>query len=122
MATARILTALRGLRGPRPAPRAPVGHESLACPVCRSRFLCPLDWGIADDDHWWVRSRCGECGAWCEQLITNEQAARLDRELDHQVNQIRRAAARMESERMASEIETFIQALNRDLIDAADFA
>jgi hypothetical protein len=84
--------------------------------------LCPAEWGTADDTHWWILSRCGECGEWSEIVITDEQAARLDCELDRQLMTIKREAGRLEAERMAAEAEAFINALNRDLIDAADFA
>jgi hypothetical protein len=69
-----------------------------------------------------VLSRCGECGDWSATLISNAQAARLDIELNRQQALIRRAAERLESERMAVEAEAFIDALQSDLIDAADFA
>ena len=117
------LAALRSLRGPVWAPPAPAtGHETLECPLCHAHFLSPADRGTADDAHCWVRSRCGECGTWSERIITNAQAARLDRELVRQSELIRRAAARLEAERMAAEAEAFIRALHCDLIDAADFA
>ena len=57
-----------------------------------------------------------------EIVITDAQAARLDCVLDRQLNAIRRAAAQLEGERMAAEADAFIDALHRDLIDAADFA
>jgi hypothetical protein len=94
----------------------------LKCQLCRTEFVCPIDWGMADEGHWWVLSRCGGCGVWLEILITNRQAAQLDVELERQFATIRRAAARLEADRTAAEAEAFIVALHRDLIDAADFA
>ena len=118
-----VLGACRALRGPIwPAPVPAADHSCLNCPHCRAPFLCPIDWGTVDDDYWWVLSRCGECGEWTETHIGNEQAARLDIELNRQQALIRRAAERLEVERMAVEAEVFIAALERDLIDAADFA
>ena len=117
-----LLGALRALRGPTwPAPDPPADHGRLYCPRCRAPFVCPIDWGTFGDDQWWVLSRCGECGDWSETLISNAQAARLDIELNRQQALIRRAAERLEAERMAVEADTFIAALRRDLIDAADF-
>jgi hypothetical protein len=106
----------------RPAPIPAAGHEALECLICRSGFVCPMEWGAADDAHWWPLSRCRECGVWSEIVITNQQAGRLDLVLDRQQRAIHRAAARLEAERMAAEAEAFIDALRRDLIDAADFA
>jgi hypothetical protein len=119
-----LATLLRSVAGPVwPAPIAPVPvHEALECPLCRSHFLCPADWGEQDEGQWWVLARCGECGVWTEAVITNAQAARLDRVLDRQLVAIRQVAERLEAERMAAEAAVFIDALNRDLIDAADFA
>jgi uncharacterized Zn finger protein len=116
-----LLGALRALRGPM-LPVAVDDRMSLDCPSCRAPFLCPVEWGTVDDQHWWVLSRCGECGSWTETLIDNAQAARLDVELNAQQALIRRAAERLEAERMAAEADVFIVALQRDLIDAADFA
>ena len=105
-----------------PPPARQAEHEVLQCQSCGSPFMCPTDWGTAGEEHWWVLSRCGECNVWCEIVITNAQAARLDCVLDRQLYAIRRAAAQLESERMAAEADAFIDALHRDLIDAADFA
>ena len=118
-----LLGALRALRGPTwPVPVPPADDSRLYCPHCRAPFLCPIGWGTFGDDQWWVLSRCGECGHWSETLISNAQAARMDIELNRQQTLIRRAAERLEAERMAVEAEAFIAALQRDLIDAADFA
>lgn len=118
-----LAAALKSLRGPIwPAPVPTIEHEAHECPLCHAHFLYPADRGTADDAHRWVRSRCGECGTWSEIVITNTQAARLERELDRQTAAIQDAAARMEAARMAAQADAFIHALRRDLIDAADFA
>jgi hypothetical protein len=96
--------------------------QFLECCVCRTPFLCPTSWGTAGEEHWWVVSRCGECGSWSKITITNVRAALLDLRLDAQLGAMRRVAERLEAERMAIEAESFIAALHRDLIDAADFA
>lgn len=116
----RLFRALRRTR--RPAPDRADSHDVLECPLCRARFSCPMDWGTVDDDHWWVLSRCGECGVWSEACITNAQAADLDGRLNHQQGLIRRAADCLAAERMATDVEVFIGALQHDLIDASDFA
>jgi hypothetical protein len=118
-----LLRALRAMRGPTfPAPAVDHERVSLDCPTCAAEFLCPIEWGTVDDERWWVLSRCGQCGHWIETQITNEQAKRLDLELNRQQALIRRAADRLEAERMAVEADAFIAALQRDLIDAGDFA
>ena len=92
-----------------------------ACSGCCSDFLCPMEWEPADDEHWRIDARCGACGLWHGLLLTNAQAAAWDVELDRQMRPIRHELRRLDRERMAREAETFIGALRRDLIDAADF-
>jgi hypothetical protein len=92
------------------------------CPVCDGRFPCPMDWGPIDDRQWHIALRCGDCGWWYEETVTNARAARFDRELDDDQWPIRRALTHLDRERMATEIELFVTALGRDLIDPGDFA
>ena len=67
----------------------------LECPFCRSRLVCPMEWGAVDDDSWWIVSRCGECEVWAEVVVTNAQAAWYDLELDRQLtdHELRRSAS-----------------------------
>ena len=83
--------------------------------------MCPMDWGQLDDSQWWVVSRCGDCGAWSETVLSNAQAATLDLVLGRQELQIRAAADRLDAERMAEQAAAFVTALQRDMIVAADF-
>ncbi len=94
----------------------------IACEQCRSRFVCPIEWETADEDHWRITCRCGACGAWHDASLTNDEAAVWDVELDRQSAVIERAVQRLDRERMSAEVEAFAAALRRDLIDAADFA
>jgi hypothetical protein len=80
-----------------------------------------MDWGTIDDHSWWVRFRCGDCGRWREVVVSNAQAAQLDLALDRQRDVIRRAADRLDAERMAEQVTSFIAALRDDRIVAADF-
>lgn len=91
------------------------------CPACRRRFACPIDWHAADETHWHIDLRCGNCGHRWDVEIENSRAARFDTELDCDQAFIRRTAERLDLERMAAEVETFAIALSRDLIEPADF-
>jgi uncharacterized Zn finger protein len=104
-------------RRPAPAPKA-----LLACPQCGADGLCPMQWETFGDDHWFMWLRCGECGTWLEALVGNRTAAAMDVQLDRQQAAIAAQAEAFEAERMAVEVETLITALNRDLVDASDFA
>jgi len=84
--------------------------------------MCPLEWDTVGDDHWLIASRCGECGTWHSEVVTNEEANRYDLVLAQQSAAIARALARLERERMTVELGLLVAALDRDLIDAGDFA
>jgi hypothetical protein len=92
------------------------------CALCRADFVNPVDWEPDGDTHWWMLLRCGACGTWREATVTNEVAARYEIELNRRLDVVARALERLDSRRMAAEVETMIQALRRGLIDAADFA
>ena len=80
-----------------------------------------MHWGSAGDDSWWILSRCGECEVWAEVVINNAQAAWYDTELDRQMAAMRRAAQRLDAERMADEARAFVMALHANQVIAADF-
>jgi hypothetical protein len=85
-------------------------------------MMCPMAWETDGDDHWLIELRCGECGAWREVRVTNEQARDFDLTLDRQTAQIRRELERIDRERMMAEVDVLVGALEHDLIDPADFA
>ena len=113
-----IADRLRALLGP----RQPIVRSYTDCGACGRSVVCPIDWETAGQEHWRISFRCGECGARSERVVTNAAAAALDRRLAAQCDKIRAAADRMERDHMADEVDTFIAALNRDLIAPADFA
>lgn len=94
----------------------------LACELCGGPYVCPIEWEPADEDHWLITTRCGQCGVWRDLSLTNDEASAWDLRLDREMEPIRRAVRRLDRERMAAEADAFIAALEHDLIDAADFA
>ena len=94
----------------------------LPCECCGGDFLCPMDWEPNGNEFWAIEARCGDCGMWHALQLTNAQAATWELALDRQTRPIQRALDRLDRERMARQAEGFIAALERDLIDAADFA
>jgi hypothetical protein len=54
-------------------------------------------------------------------VINNAQAAWYDTELDRQMAAMRRAAQRLDAERMADEARAFVMALHANQVIAADF-
>ena len=108
----------RLLGGARPAPVTGL-HE---CPECRSDMVCPVQWHSVDSERWAMDLRCGECGSERKVVASNAQAADFDGALNERQRKLERALQRLEATRMANEIDAFVEALERDLIDAADFA
>jgi len=101
-------------------PRPDAGLE--LCPVCDRDFVQPVDWEPIGDERWWMFLRCAECGMSREVVVSNAQADRFERELHARASVLSNAVRKLEGERMSAEIDAFVTALDRDLIDAADFA
>ena len=102
----------------RPAPVTGL-HE---CPECRSDMVYPVHWHSIDAERWAMDLRCGECGAERKVVASNAQAADFDSALNERQHRLERALERVEARRMAEDVDAFVEALQRDLIDAADFA
>jgi hypothetical protein len=101
---------------------APSGRTRLeVCMSCRSDYVHPVEWSESGDEHWWIRLRCGECRAEREVTVANAIAQRFGDSLHIAEGEILRAVARLDAERMAGEVEVFAAALERDLIEPADF-
>jgi len=66
--------------------------------------------------------RCGACGTSREETVPDEDAERYDRELDRAEHRMRRAADRLSKERLEDQADSFVTALELDLIGAEDFA
>jgi hypothetical protein len=98
------------------------GDEPHLCVVCGGDFVAPVEWQEADEAHIWVRLRCGQCGTWREDEFTDDVLDRYDRRLDEALAVIAREADRLHREWRSREVDAFAAALDRDLIDAADFA
>ena len=85
-------------------------------------YVTPIDWEPVTPEAWWMQLRCGECHTYREVTVTNAVAERFDRELDRRADVIARTLHKLDTERMAQQVETMIGALRHGLIDAADFA
>jgi hypothetical protein len=92
------------------------------CNACRADFVNPVDWTPSDDEHWWIRLRCGQCGEGREVVVVDAVAERFDRELDIRMRKIADELARIDRELMTAQVEAMIGALHHGLIDASDFA
>jgi len=91
------------------------------CTSCDADYVHPVEWHESDDEHWWMLLRCGECWAEREVNVGDGIAKRFDISLNAAEEEIKRAVARLDAERMATEVEVFTAALERDLIGPVDF-
>ena len=92
------------------------------CTVCGANYVHPVEWSPNDGGTWWMLLRCGACGASREETVSDSDAELYDRELDRAERGMRRAAERLSQERLAEQTESFVTALELDLIGAEDFA
>ena len=118
MALSRLRRRLRRARGRRLA--SSTSRLDL-CGVCGAEFVCPVTWSESGPDGWWLRLRCGECGASREVVASNAAVAEYDSQLDEGMSAINRAADRLSREALAAEADTLGAALRHDLLGADDF-
>ena len=69
-----------------------------------------------------ISVRCGNCGERREVTLDDDEARDYDRALDRGVYRIKRTITTLERRRMRAEAEALSIALERDLVDADDFA
>jgi hypothetical protein len=93
------------------------------CPACNSALVQPVTWE-QDGDRcaWLVSRRCPEC-QWAGESVHNEvEIDAFDEQLDLGAQELAGQLRSMEHANMSESADTFIQALQRDLIGAEDFA
>jgi hypothetical protein len=100
---------------------APISALS-TCVVCGARRVSPVDWDQRGPSWWWVRVRCGECGAFRQVVIDDAEAARFDMDLERAADELAEALEAFERECMLAEGRCWTKALQLDLVDAGDFA
>ena len=102
--------------------RTPVPGSGLhVCPGCRAPFVHPVARSRIDGARWSMTLRCGECRWQREVVVADDIVARFDDDVRAATRSIARALERADRERLAREADAFAAALDRDLIDAADF-
>lgn len=92
------------------------------CPDCGGDFVYPLDWSEATATHQLVLLRCGQCGARRQDTFSDDELDLFDRKLDEAARQIAEEADRLHRAWRSTEADAFAAALDRNLIDAGDFA
>jgi hypothetical protein len=92
------------------------------CALCRAECVVPVWWESVGEDRWHMLLRCGACGTFRDVIAVDDVAQAYERDLQRGTREISAALDRLDRERMAEQASAFVVALQRDLIDAADFA
>jgi hypothetical protein len=117
----RFMSRIRGPVLPLGSKRYGADRRLISCAACGSRVVNPVAWHESGEAQWWVRLRCGECAWTREVTVTDDEANQLERDLNPGLFAIERTVTRLDRERMRSEMELFVAALERDLIWPMDF-
>ena len=117
----RLRRRRRSRPGPLPRMTPAPGSGLLVCARCRAPFVHPVARSRIDGARWSMTLRCGECGWQREVVVADDVVARFDEDARAASRTIARALERADHERLAREADAFAAALDRDLIDAADF-
>ena len=109
----------RAMGWPRQTP--PPGSGLHQCAYCHDDYVVPV-W-IEDLEHGWdLLLRCGQCETYRAVVVNDDTAQAYERDLERGVARIRAAVEELDAARMTVQVDAFIVALERDLIDAGDFA
>jgi hypothetical protein len=82
----------------------------------------PVSWDKQDDGRWKILLRCPECETYRNVVVADDVAKRYELDFERAKAEIAATVKRLDRLRMIAMLDTFIAALDRDLIDAADFA
>jgi hypothetical protein len=92
------------------------------CPECASRLVQPTCWEQTEQEgHWRIWRRCPEC-EWCSDSIHGEREIdEFDEHLDFGTRELADGLRDLERSNMEQVLETFVLALQADLIGPEDF-
>ena len=100
----------------------PPGSGLHQCRICHDDYVVPVWWEEVDDEHWHMLLRCAQCETYRDVTVGNDVAAAYERDLQRGIAEIAATLKRIDREQMLAELPVLIAALERDLIDADDFA
>jgi len=93
------------------------------CPRCDSGLVQPTCWEQAEDrTHWRLWRRCPECEWQSDEVHGEAEIDAFDEELDLGTQVLAGELKEIEHENMQFLVDTFIAALDADLIGADDFS
>jgi hypothetical protein len=92
------------------------------CPSCTSRLVQPVCWEQTEErGHWHLWRRCPECSWQGDGVHDDLQIDAYDLELDSGTETLAVDLQQIARENMERMAETFVAALDADLITAEDF-
>ena len=97
------------------------GCGLLICPMCRGDFVYVEERHRQRDECWRLQLRCGQCSSSREVVLGTDLAQRLEADVAAGVHAIADEVAMNDRKHMAKLADSLAIALQRDLIDAADF-
>jgi hypothetical protein len=106
------------------APLVPARREAVdlhLCPECDKGLVYPVEWEEASSTHWEVELRCPNCEWETVGLYDQDTVDRFDEELDRGVESVLEDLQAMTRANMEEQIDTFVAALQADLILPEDF-
>lgn len=100
----------------------PPGSGLHQCAYCHDDYVVPVWFEDLDEQGWHLLLRCGQCETYRAIVVSDDVAHAYERDLQRGAAQIRAAVEELDAARMTVQVAAFIVALERDLIDAEDFA
>jgi len=92
------------------------------CPDCGSQLVQPTSWEqAADRTHWRIWRRCPDCEWSCDDVHGEREIDAFDEQLDIGTHELADELKALEHANMAELADTFVAALEADLISADDF-
>jgi hypothetical protein len=118
----RDLPEQRASRSMSARPTPPPGSGLHQCRLCHDDYVVPVWWEEVDDQQWHMLLRCAQCDTYLDVVVNNDVAEAYERDLQRGMAEIAATLDRSDRARMVDEVQIFIAALERDLIDATDFS
>ena len=100
--------------------RVPAGLH--VCPDCRSHLVQPTCWEQTNrEGHWRIWRRCPECEWAADGIHGEREIDDYDEQLDFGTRELAEELRTLERSNMEQIVETFVAALEADLIGPDDF-
>jgi hypothetical protein len=93
----------------------------LSCRDCGSTLIQPLEWMPLGNERWCVLVRCPECFRFADRVLDEDQSDEFLAALDEAQDNLKEAAELLNREIFRDECDSFVRALQADLVGPLDF-